>query len=111
MEGFTCYNAPTCDQTGLTLPVLDYDHGQGCAVTGGYVYRGTAIPALQGHYLYADYCGGWVRSFQWQNGQATNQQDRPTLSPGGLITSFGEDAAGALYILQQSGEIYRIVQH
>jgi len=109
MEGLTCYNAATCDQTGLTLPVLDYDHGQGCSVTGGYVYRGAAIPALQGHYLYADYCGGWVRSFQWQNGQATDQQDRPTLSPGSLITSFGEDAAGELYILQQSGEVFRIV--
>ncbi len=111
MEGMNCYNAPVCDQSGLTLPVLDYDHGQGCAVTGGYVYRGTAIPTLVGHYLYSDYCSGWVRSFEWQNGQATNQQDQPALSPGTLITSFGEDAAGELYILQQSGEVYRIVLH
>ncbi len=108
-EGFSCYNAPTCDQTGITPPVLDYDHGQGCSVTGGYVYRGAAIPALQGHYLYADYCGGWVRSFRWQNGQAIDQQDRPALAPGSLITSFGQDAAGELYILQQSGEVFRIV--
>lgn len=109
MEGLGCYNAATCNQSGLTLPVLDYDHGQGCAITGGYVYRGAAIPELQGHYLYADYCSGWVRSFQWQGGQAANPQDRPTLSPGSGITSFGEDAAGELYILQESGAVFRIV--
>ena len=111
MEGLTCYNAPTCDQTGMTPPVLDYDHGQGCAVTGGYVYRGAAIPELQGHYLYGDFCGSWVRTFQWQNGQAVNQQDRATLAPVQVITSFGQDAAGELYILQQSGQVYRIVLH
>ena len=54
----------TCDTTGLALPVVEYDHGQGCSVTGGYVYRGTAIPALQGQYFYADYCSGFVRSLR-----------------------------------------------
>jgi glucose/arabinose dehydrogenase len=109
MEGFSCYNAPTCDQTGMALPVLDYGHGPACSVTGGYVYRGTRIPSLQGHYLYADYCGGWVRSFQWLGGQAMNQQNRTSLAPLHSITSFGEDAEGELYIIKQTGEVYRIV--
>ena len=110
MEGTHCYTAG-CSQTGLTLPVLGYDHGQGCSVTGGYVYRGAAIPALQGLYLYGDYCGGWVRSFRWVGGQATEQQVQPDLSPGESITSFGEDAAGELYIVTGAGRVYRIVLH
>jgi len=64
MEGTGCYASASCDTTGLALPVVEYDHGQGCSVTGGYVYRGTAIPALQGQYFYADYCSGFVRSLQ-----------------------------------------------
>ena len=61
-----------CDQTGLTLPVLEYDHGEGCSITGGYVYRGSAIPALQGHYFYGDFCQGWVRSFRYGDGAVTD---------------------------------------
>ena len=110
MEGTHCYpDAAPCNQAGLTLPVLDYGHGQGCSVTGGYVYRGTAIPSLQGTYFYADYCSGWVRSFRWSGGQATARLDRPELEPGGNITSFGEDARGELYILTQGGGVHRIV--
>jgi hypothetical protein len=90
--------------------VIDYLHtGGACSVTGGYVYRGSAIPALQGHYLYGDYCAGWVRSFRWVNGQAVDQADRPGLSPGFGITSFGEDGAGELYIVIQSGTVFRVV--
>jgi hypothetical protein len=109
MEGLSCYPSGTsCNQTGLVAPVLDYGHGPACSVTGGYVYRGSAIPALQGHYLYGDYCAGWVRSFRWVNGQAVDQTDRPELSPGFGITSFGEDGAGELYIVIQSGTVFRI---
>ena len=107
MEGSSCYGASSCNQTGLTLPELDYDHSQGCAVTGGYVYRGSAV-SLRGRYLYADYCGGWVRSFRYSGGAATDQRDEPALAPGGNITSFGEDAAGEVYVLTQGGSIYRI---
>ncbi|MDH4133060.1 MAG: PQQ-dependent sugar dehydrogenase [Gemmatimonadota bacterium] len=108
MEGTNCYTSG-CSPAGLTLPVLDYGHNQGCSVTGGYVYRGSAIPALVGHYLYADYCNGWVRSFQYQGGQAANRLDRAELRPGGNITSFGEDARGELYILTDNGRVQRIV--
>ena len=112
MEGAHCYPpsaSDSCDRTGLTLPVLDYDHTQGCAVTGGYVYRGSAIPALQGVYLYGDYCQGWVRSFRFVGGQPTDQRDWQTLRPGGNVTSFGQDAAGEIYVLTQQGGVYRIV--
>jgi glucose/arabinose dehydrogenase len=111
MEGLHCYNAAACTQTGMTLPVLEFDHSGGaCSITGGYVYRGAAIPSLQGHYLYADYCAGWVKSFRWLGGAAVDRQDRPDISPGSGITSFGEDANGELYILRDAGIVYRVVQ-
>ena len=109
MEGKHCYAAPTCTQAGLALPVLEYDHGQGCSITGGYVYRGAAIPAIQGYYFYADYCRGWVRSFRYQGGEAVDEFQWPTLAPGGSITSFGEDAAGELYLTSDNGRVVHIV--
>jgi glucose/arabinose dehydrogenase len=51
MEGTACYGASTCDRSGLTLPVMDYTHADGCSITGGYVYRGTALPNLAGTYF------------------------------------------------------------
>jgi len=109
MEGNQCFRGPGCEQTGLALPALDYGHSEGCSVTGGYVYRGSAIPALQGHYFYADLCQGWVRSFRYTGGAAADETNWPTLSPGGEIVSFGEDSAGELYLLQAGGGVYKIV--
>ncbi len=110
MEGSLCFNPATNCNTGLlTLPVIEYDHTEGCSITGGYVYRGSAVPALQGTYFYADYCVGFVRSFRLVNGVATEHTDWPTLDPGGNVTSFGEDAAGELYIMTQQGGLFRIV--
>jgi glucose/arabinose dehydrogenase len=113
MEGTHCYPpdpADACDRTGLTGPVLDYDHPDGCSVTGGYVYRGSAIPAIEGTYFYSDYCGGWVRSFRFSSGGATDQREWPALRPGGSVTSFGQDASGELYLLTAEGGVYQIVQ-
>lgn len=110
MEGRACYNPPgSCDQTGLTPPVLDYGHSEGCSVTGGYVYRGTAVTALQGLYFYADYCQGWVRSFRLSGTHVSEETDWATLRPGGQITSFGEDARGELYLMTSGGKVFRIV--
>jgi glucose/arabinose dehydrogenase len=109
MEGRHCFGTNNCDQTGLALPVLEYDHDQGCSITGGYVYRGTAIPEVRGHYFYGDYCGGWVRSFRYQGGAAVDQAQWPSLAPGGSILSFGEDAAGELYVMSSDGRVFRIV--
>ena len=109
MEGTACFVGTECDTSGLVLPVLEYDHSEGCSVTGGYVYRGSAIPDLAGHYFYADFCEGWVRSFRFAGGNVTAERDWPELAPGGQVPSFGEDAAGELYVLDAGGTVYRIV--
>lgn len=109
MEGTNCFNpASGCNQTGLTLPVLTYGRGDGCSVTGGYVYRGAGVPPLTGQYLYSDYCQGWIRSFRFINGAVTAPAEWPTLALSGGVTSFGRDAAGELYIMTNSGRLYRI---
>ena len=112
MEGLLCFNPTTnCNPGGLTLPALDYSHADGaCSVTGGYVYRGSAAPAERGTYFYADFCAGFVRSFRFQNGQVTNPFTWPLLSRNS-ITSFGEDAQGELYLMTQSGSLFKIVPH
>ena len=113
MEGNHCYppGTPSCNMTGLTGPQLEYDHGNNaCSITGGYVYRGAAIPALQGTYFYADYCAGFVRSFSLANGVAAARFDWTSLRPGGFITSFGEDGSGELYLMTSDGRLYRIAQ-
>jgi glucose/arabinose dehydrogenase len=109
MEGAHCYNAATCNVTNLTLPVLEYDHSQGCSITGGFVYRGAAIPELTGHYLYSDYCTGFLRSFRLSGGQALDQRTWP-IGNIGNITSFGVDATGEMYMLSANGSAYRVVK-
>jgi hypothetical protein len=107
MEGGQCYNASSCNQSGLTLPVLTYNHSGGaCSVTGGIVYRGQRIPDIQGHYFYGDYCAGWVRSFRLSGGAATAPLEWE-LGSVGQILSFGEDAAGEMYLLSANGTVYR----
>ena len=107
-EGTHCYATPSCDPGAFTLPVLEYSHSEGCSITGGYVYRGAAIPALQGHYFYSDFCRGSVRSFRLQDGEAVEPQQWSALAPGGSVTSFGQDVAGELYILTAEGLVFRI---
>jgi glucose/arabinose dehydrogenase len=110
MEGLHCYSpASGCDQSGLTLPIAEYDHSQGrCSVTGGYVYRGDQIPSLQGYYIYGDYCSGDIWALAYDGNAVI---DNMLLTESGLsITSFGEDLAGNLYILDREGGIYTLVQ-
>ncbi|HSL24911.1 MAG TPA: PQQ-dependent sugar dehydrogenase, partial [Acidimicrobiia bacterium] len=108
MEGSSCFQRG-CDPgaEGLTLPVVEYPHSEGCAVTGGFVYRGAAIPELAGHYLYGDWCGGWIRSFRYQGGEAVDHQSR--FEDVGQINSFGIDSTGELYVLTYEGEVFKIV--
>ncbi len=107
MEGTHCYDRNTCDQTGLILPVIDYRHEQGrCSITGGYVYRGSQFPTLGGVYFFGDYCSGEI----W--GMTAGEDGRFSAqvlyrSPS-RIASFGEDAAGELYVVDISGGIYQI---
>jgi glucose/arabinose dehydrogenase len=109
MEGNQCFNRSQCDQTGLTLPTLQYSHSEGCSIIGGYVYRGSALPDVQGVYFYGDYCEGWVRSFRYTDGVVTEETDWPSLRPGGFITSFGEDTAGELYVLSSGGGVFKFI--
>ena len=111
MEGTDCFEPRDgCDRDGLTLPVTEYDHGDGCSVTGGSVYRGDAIPELHGTYLYSDYCSGFVRGFRFANGQATGERRFSELEPADhSVSSFGEDAEGELYILTAGGSVHKIV--
>jgi glucose/arabinose dehydrogenase len=108
MEGTTCYTSSPCNETGYyTLPVLDYVNDADCAVTGGYVYRGSEIDGLQGHYLYSDYCGGWLKSFRYSAGVAVDRRDWG-ITRVGSVPSFGVDYAGEVYMIAGSG-IYKIV--
>jgi hypothetical protein len=107
MEGAHCFNAGSCTRSGLTLPVHEYSHGDGCSVTGGEVYRGTRSAGLQGHYFYADYCDGWIRSFRMEGSSAVDHREW-ALGDLGDISSFGHDAAGELYVLSHNGRVYRL---
>ncbi len=118
MEGTFCTgaNGCICNSSSLTLPIKEYDHTLGCSITGGYVYRGCAIPALSGTYFYADYCAETIWSLKYNGTSVTDFTNRTSeLAPGsGLsistITSFGEDAYGELYICDQDGgEVFKIV--
>ena len=107
MEGTHCYAAATCASGGLVLPVAEYDHGQGCSVTGGYVYRGAAFPRLLGTYLYGDYCSGTVWALRREEASWSTS---PVLQTQLAISTFGEDETGELYVADLSGgELYRVV--
>jgi len=113
-EGSLCFSPSSgCSTDGITMPVLEYDHGDGCSVTGGYVYRGSALSGLQGVYFYSDFCTPFVRSFRLAGGRATEATDwTAQVDPEGRlegVLSFGTDASGELYILDRSGSVYRVV--
>jgi glucose/arabinose dehydrogenase len=106
MEGNHCFQSG-CDPTGLTMPIAEYSHQLGCSVTGGYVYRGTAQAALRGMYIFGDYCSGRLFTVHSEDGAITTG----TVAESGLnISSFGEDEAGELYLVDLSGGgLYRLV--
>jgi glucose/arabinose dehydrogenase len=105
-------SSPACP---MVFPFHEYPHTTGCSITGGYVYRGCAIPDLRGQYFFADYCGNQIWTGVFQTDTLVNVTDRAAeLAPGGgltinSITSFGEDARGELYICDQGGEVFKII--
>jgi glucose/arabinose dehydrogenase len=112
MEGSDCFDPPSgCETTGLVLPIYEYEHSEGCSVTGGYVYRGSASPALAGRYFFSDFCGSWLRSFEAAGGAPANELDHADAAgPLAGVSSFGEDGAGELYVLSMfAGTVHRIV--
>ena len=109
LEGSLCFEPPGgCTAAGTVLPVIEYDNpADGCAaVVGGYAYRGDALPELHGHYLYGDYCGGWVRSFRYTPSGARSRTQ--WLTDAGRITSFGQDGDGEIYLATAAGAVYRL---
>jgi glucose/arabinose dehydrogenase len=107
MEGTHCFNpASNCDQTGLTLPIFDYPHSDGESVTGGFVYRGSAIPALVGTYVFADFISGNI----WLLNESGSTWTRTlAIASGRGVSSFGRDDSGEIYVVDYSGSILRLV--
>jgi glucose/arabinose dehydrogenase len=111
-EGSNCFAGPCdgFDASGRAVrdPIFEYGHDEGCSVTGGYVYRGSTVPQLDGHYFFSDWCSGFIRSIgpdgtlhDWTEGTGTVPQ----------VSSFGRDDAGEVYVVSATGTIYRIVEN
>jgi glucose/arabinose dehydrogenase len=111
MEGTLCSSSdacpastPACGSTAYTPPVLEYDHGPHCSVTGGYVYRGSGASQLRGSYVFGDLCSGVI----WAAARSGNGFTVRTV-PGQIsqLTTFGEDANGELYAANLGGQLFR----
>ncbi len=110
MEADRCFISSNCDRQGLTLPIVSYEHGGSCSVTGGYVYRGARYPALYGAYVFSDYCSGLLWALDADAALETGRARMFELGSSSLNpSSFGEDEAGELYLVNSAGGIYRIV--
>jgi glucose/arabinose dehydrogenase len=109
MEGFHCFNPPSgCNMSGLTLPIAEYSHSEGNAIIGGFVYHGTAIPSLQGAYIFGDLGTGKIWSL---TETSPNMFTRTLLATTGKFTSsLGQDQSGELYLVDYNGgNIFKIV--
>jgi glucose/arabinose dehydrogenase len=106
-EGDHTYKPQHIVRTRLVFPVTEYSHSLGCAVIGGYVYRGSAIAALRGDYLYADYCSGrvWFKTGPHKSAHILTGISQKLTN----VTSFGQDTGGELYLSAQNGNVYEIV--
>jgi glucose/arabinose dehydrogenase len=114
LEGTHCFSTSNCDRSaGLTPgavmvePIVEYSHSEGCSITGGVVMRDPAIPELDGFYVYADFCSGFIRGFFTENGIATGEAE--ILTGLGSISSFGVDADGSVLVVSLDGSVRRIV--
>jgi glucose/arabinose dehydrogenase len=106
-EGTRCSQGGSqCGSDELTRPVYEYRHPDGCSVTGGYVYRGEAIPQLSGHYFFSDFCGGFIRSIAPDGSVFDWTEQTGTVSS---VTSFGLDEAGELLLVSADGSVFRLV--
>ena len=125
-EGFDCHKADACESEGLEPPVAGYSHDEGCAAIGGYVYRGSRYPEIEGAYIFGDFCSGtiWALRYDGQGPATMVKLFEGEVSDGTTdfrlqITSFAEDPAGELYMTSTSfgsdqtseerGGIYRLV--
>jgi glucose/arabinose dehydrogenase len=110
-EGLQCFNCSSGDEEGVLMPVLEVEHGDDgtCSITGGIVYHGVALPQMNGHYFYSDYCGGYLRSFIFADGAATDPRDwTDQVGVAGAVTGFGVDGAGEMYVTT-TGQVLKVV--
>ena len=108
LEGFHCHpdSTSSCDSEEFEAPIIEYDRDEGCSVTGGYVYRGSIFNFLYGSYIYGDFCSGLIWALNYDG---TKIVDVTILVDSDLIiSSFGEDEEGELYILSFDNKIYRL---
>lgn len=106
MEGLGCFQ-PGCNPAGLTLPVLEYGRSDGCSVTGGFVYRGSRVPALRGTYLYGDYCSGKIWGLRREGDRWVNAL---LLDTDQAVSTFGEDEAGGIYVADHLGGTVDLIE-
>jgi glucose/arabinose dehydrogenase len=108
LEGSHCYIPATgCVRTGKVMPTIEYSHADGCAVIGGYVYRGAAIASLRGKYIFGDLCSGKIWTYP---AGASPPVGRTLLMDTTLtISSFGQDQNGELYVVALGGSVYKLV--
>lgn len=111
-EGVHCFSPKSgCDTEGLVLPQIEVAHGDGgsCSITGGIVYRGQAIPELDGVYFYSDWCGGYLRSFRYVDGAITEETDWTSeVGIVGRVSGFGIDGEGEMYVTTAEA-LYKVV--
>ncbi|HYY03400.1 MAG TPA: PQQ-dependent sugar dehydrogenase [Gaiellaceae bacterium] len=105
-EGRARYRSGAPNGAGqLVFPLFAYDHGQGCSISGGYVYRGSAVPAAVGRYYFGDWCSGRIWSLRTNDGSAETRREPGSV---GRVTTFGVDNAGELYAGTGGGRIYKL---
>ena len=112
MEGTHCYKPSSgCNRSGKALPVTEYSHAANgrCAISGGYVYRGSAIPALSGWYVFGDYCSGEVWAISSRAARPATPVQLLGAGSGRLISGFGQGDDNELYVCDLTGTVYRIV--
>jgi glucose/arabinose dehydrogenase len=105
-EGRARFENKDLSRGALVQPLEVYSHSLGCSVTGGFVYRGSAVPAARGRYFYGDYCSGIVWSLRQVDGRSTDVRRESFRIEG--LSSFGEDARGELYATSLNGRVYRL---
>lgn len=105
-----------CDSLPSLDPIHDYSHGGSpfrCSITGGEMYRGCAMPSLQGAYFFADFCSDQIWSLRRSGPTPTIEEHTAALNPAGIsigsISSFGLDAYGEIYICDLNGSVYKII--
>lgn len=113
VEGTRCFHVQDCDLSLYTEPVITYLHGsepdQGCSIVGGYVYRGSEIPEIEGTYFYSDWCTQWVKSFKFVDGQVTDQQDWTSqIGNIGQINTFGLRGDGEMFVATHDGKVAKL---